>query len=221
MTDSFRLGEDGIYRCDAFQEYIWQSHGFGTRLGNPRADVTLRQIHSAAVCNARGLADRACQGDGLATAEVSLTIGVRTADCVPILLLDTKRRAMAAVHAGWRGTAAGIVQRAIRSMTDWFETDPTHVYAAIGPCIRECCYEVGMEVAREFTGLFPEWPPVTGKRHLNLVEANRRQLRAAGVRPGHISDSGLCTFCLPEYFFSFRREPANAGRMLSAICRLA
>lgn len=221
MRDSFRLGEDGIYRCDAFQEFIWQSHGFGTRLGNPRADVTLRQIHSAHVLNAQGLADRACQGDGLATAAVLSTIGVRTADCVPILLLDTRRRAVAAVHAGWRGTAAGIGQRAVASMSDWFETDPADVYAAIGPCIRECCYEVGMEVASEFTELFPEWSPVTGKRHLNLAEANRRQLQASGIPPGHISDSGLCTFCLPEYFFSFRREPANAGRMLSVICRLA
>jgi polyphenol oxidase len=221
VTDSFRLGEDGFYRCDAFQEFIWQSHGFGTRLGNPPADVTLRQIHSADVFNAHGLTDRVCQGDGLATEAVSRTIGVRTADCIPILLLDSKRRAVAAVHAGWRGTAAGIGQRAVASMRDWFETDPGDVYAAIGPCIRECCYEVGLEVAREFTGLFPEWPPLTGKRHLNLVEANRRQLRAAGIAVDHISDSGLCTFCLPEYFFSFRREPTNAGRMLSAICRLA
>jgi hypothetical protein len=128
---------------------------------------------------------------------------------------------VAAVHAGWRGTAAGIVRRAAARMTDWFETDPADLYAAIGPCIRECCYEVGLEVASEFTEVFPEWPPLAGKRHLNLVEANRRQLQAAGVLAGHISDSGLCTFCLPEYFFSFRREPANAGRMLSAICRLA
>jgi hypothetical protein len=80
---------------------------------------------------------------------------------------------------------------------------------------------VGVEVAREFTKLFPEWPPLTSKRHLNLVEANRRQLKVAGIPASQISDSGLCTFCLPEYFFSFRREPANAGRMLSAICRLA
>jgi YfiH family protein len=221
VTDSFRLGEDGVYRCDAFQEFIWQSHGFGTRLGNPHADVTLRQIHSADVFNAHGLTDRVCQGDGLVTDAVSHAIGVRTADCVPILLLDSKRRAVAAVHAGWRGTAAGIGRRAVASMSDWFGTDPADVYAAIGPCIRECCYEVGLEVAREFTTVFPEWPPLRGKRHLNLVEANHRQLRAAGITADHLSDSGLCTFCLPEYFFSFRREPANAGRMLSAICRLA
>ena len=221
MKDSFRLGEDGIYRCDAFQEFVWQSHGFGTRLGNPHADVTLRQIHSSDVCNARGLGDRACQGDALTTGEVSQAIGVRTADCVPILLLDARRRAAAAVHAGWRGTAAGISQRALASMREWFESEPGDVYAAIGPCIRVCCYEVGIEVASAFAPLFPEWPAVSGKRHVDLPEANRRQLQAAGVAESHISDSGLCTACLSEQFFSFRREPANPGRMVSAICRLA
>lgn len=221
MKDSFRLGEDGIYRCDAFQEFVWQSHGFGTRLGNPQADVTLRQIHSADVCNARGLGDRACQGDALATSELSRAIGVRTADCVPILLLDARRRAVAAVHAGWRGTAAGISQRALANMREWFESEPGDVYAAIGPCIRVCCYEVGIEVASAFASLFPEWMAVSGKRHVDLPEANRRQLRAAGMAESQISDSGLCTACLSEQFFSFRREPSNPGRMVSAICRLA
>jgi purine-nucleoside/S-methyl-5'-thioadenosine phosphorylase / adenosine deaminase len=221
VTDSFRLGEDGIYRCDAFQEYVWQSHGFGTRLGNPRVNVTLRQIHSSEIQDAKGLADRAGQGDGLATNEISLAIGVRTADCVPILLLDTGRRAVAAVHAGWRGTAAAISQHAVARMGEWFKTEPGDVYAAIGPSIRACCYEVGMEVASAFTQLFPEWPAVAGKRHLDLAEANRRQLQTAGIPAAHISDCGLCTSCLPEQFFSFRREPFNPGRMLSAICRLA
>jgi YfiH family protein len=221
VTDSFRLGEDGIYRSDAFQEFIWQSHGFGTRLASPRTDVTLRQIHSSEIHNAHGLANRACQGDGLVSGEVPLAIGVRTADCVPILLLDTRRRAVAAVHAGWRGTAAAICQRAVASMSDWFGAAPADVYAAIGPSIRACCYEVGVEVASAFTQFFPEWPAVTGKRHLDLVEANRRQLCAAGLTANHIFDSGLCTVCVAEQFFSFRREPANPGRMVSAICRLA
>ncbi len=221
MKDSFRLGEDGIYRCDAFQEFVWQSHGFGTRIANPHAEVTLRQVHSSDVRNARGLGNRECQGDGLATSEVSQAIGVRTADCVPILLLDTRRRVVAAVHAGWRGTAAGISQRALTSMHEWFESEPGDVYAAIGPCIRVCCYEVGIEVASAFAPQFPEWLAVTGKHHLDLPEANRRQLQAVGVAESHISDSGLCTACLSEQFFSFRREPSNPGRMVSAICRLA
>jgi YfiH family protein len=223
VSDSFRLGEDGIYRCDAFQqEFIWQTHGFGTRLGNPAADVTLRQIHSDRVCNAHGLHAREREGDALITDEPGRSVGVRTADCVPILLLDAKRRAVAAIHAGWRGTASQIVKRTVEKMAEEFGTLPADVRAALGPCIRECCYQVGWEVASQFAPLFPEWKDARGeKRHLNLPEANRRHLQAAGVRADCIFDCGLCTACSPEHFFSFRREPNNPGRMMSSIALLS
>jgi len=217
---SFLLGEDGIYRCGEFQHFLWQSHGFGTRMASPAVDVTVRQVHSAQVWNAHPLADRQCEGDALVTDDVNRRIGVRTADCVPILLLDTGKRAVAAVHAGWRGTVAGIVARAIEKMQSDFGSQPADIRAALGPCIRECCYEVGPEVAAQFRSLFPEWPAVTGKQHVDLVEANRRNLSAAGVPAAQIFDSGLCTACVAEHFFSYRREPQNPGRMLSAICRL-
>ncbi len=217
---SFLLGADGIYRCAEFQRFLWQSHGFGTRMANPVADVTLRQIHSDRVWNAHALTDRQHEGDALVTDDVGRRIGVRTADCLPILLLDTGRRAVAAIHAGWRGTAAAIVARAIEKMQLDFGSRPADIYAAFGPCIGECCYEVGPEVASHFSTLFPEWPAVTGKRHLDLPEANRRHLAAAGVPARQIFDSALCTFCLPEHFFSYRREPQTPDRMLSAITRL-
>ncbi len=216
----FLLDADHVYRCACFQRFPWQSHGFGTRIANPPADVTLRQIHSEQVWNALGLTDRQCEGDALITDEIGRRVGVRTADCVPILLLDTGQRAVAAVHAGWRGTVAGIVARAIEKMQRDFHSQPKDIFAAFGPCIRECCYEVGPEVASRFSPLFPEWPPVTGKRHLDLPEANRRYLLAAGVPASQVFDSGLCTVCLPEHFFSYRREPQNPGRMLSTIARL-
>ncbi len=120
MGDSFRLGTDGIYRCDAFQEFVWQQHGFGTRLGNPTADVTLKQIHSNVVLNAHGLKDREREGDALVTDEIGKSIGIRTADCVPILLLDCRNRAVAAVHAGWRGTADEVSKHALSKMGDDF-----------------------------------------------------------------------------------------------------
>jgi len=217
---SFLLGEDGIYRCAELQHFLWQSHGFGTRIANPPIDVTLRQIHSDQVWNAHPLADRQCEGDALITDDIGRCIGVRTADCVPILLLDARRRAVAAVHAGWRGTASAIVARAIEKMRSDFGSLPAGIHAAFGPCIRECCYEVGPEVAAQFTALFPEWPPVMGKQHLDLPEANRRNLVAVGVPGGQIFDSGLCTTCVAEHFFSYRREPQNPGRMVSAIRRL-
>jgi YfiH family protein len=217
---SFLLGADGIYRCSAFQHFVWQSHGFGTRMANLEVDLTLRQIHSDQVWNAHPLADRQCEGDALVTDDIGRRIGVRTADCVPVLLLDAGRRAVAAIHAGWRGTAAGIVARAVEKMQLDFGSRPADIHVALGPCIQECCYEVGPEVAASFNTLFPEWSIGGGKRHLDLPEANRRHLTTAGIPAHQIFDSGLCTFCLAEHFFSYRREPQNPGRMISVICRL-
>ena len=157
MDDTFHLGEDGIYRCQAFQRFIWQSHGFGTRHHNPAASVTLRQVHSDIVVNAHGLKDRDQDGDALVTNDLDLSIGVRSADCVPILLLDTEQRAVGAVHAGWRGTAAQVVKRAIHKMASDFGSKPGDILAAIGPCVRACCYDVGREVQEQFEEIFPEW----------------------------------------------------------------
>jgi YfiH family protein len=221
VNSSFRLGRDGIYRCDAFQEFVWQRHGFGTRQASPRADITLRQIHSDRVVNARALRNREAEGDALITDEIGKSIGVRTADCVPILLLDCRTRAIAVVHAGWRGTAANLVERTLASMRHGFGSSPADIYAAIGPCIRDCCYQVGSDVGAQFTPLFPEWEPATAKRKLDLPEANRRQMQAAGVRGDHIFDCGLCTTCQTAQFFSYRREPENPGRLVASIARLS
>jgi YfiH family protein len=221
VSGSFRLGIDGIYRCDALQEFVWQTHGFGTRQANPPADITLRQVHSDRVLNAHALHDREANGDALITDDVGRSVGVRTADCVAILLLDSRRRGVAAVHAGWRGTAARIIERTVESMHSDFGCVPTDIYAAIGPCIRGCCYEVGAQVEAQFTSLFPEWEPITGKRKVDLPSANRRQMSAAGVNPEHIFDCGLCTTCQSAQFFSYRREPENPGRMLASISRLS
>jgi YfiH family protein len=207
----FALGSDQIYRCSAFDQFGWQKHGFGTRAANPLADVTLRQIHSDVVVNAHGLADRQMEGDALVTADVNLRIGVRTADCVPLLLLDSKRKAVAAVHAGWRGTVAEVVRGALRKMAVDFGTEPRAVSVAIGPCIRVCCYEVGAEVAARFPSA------AICQRNVDLPEANKILLLAAGVRAENIFDSGFCTACQVDQFFSYRREPLNPGRLLSVI----
>jgi polyphenol oxidase len=221
MSSSFRLGPDGIYRCDAFQRFVWQEHGFGTRAGNPPVDVTLRQIHSDRVVNANGLPDRAQEGDALISDEPGKAIGIRSADCVPILLLDPKNRAVAAVHAGWRGTAAEIVARTIEGMQRAFKTQPSEIYAALGPCISSCCYEVKEDVAAHFAALFPEWGDEHhALRKLDLVEGNRRQMVAAGVPAEQLFDLGLCTACHTSQFFSYRREPQNPGRMVASISRL-
>ena len=224
MDASFHLSDDGLYRCQAFQQFIWQAHGFGTRRSKQPASITLRQIHSDLVFNAHGLKDREREGDALVTNEAGLQIGVRTADCVPILLLDTRQRAVAAIHAGWRGTVAEITRCAIHKLAAEFGSQPADILAAIGPCIRECCYEVGPEVVSEFENIFPEWTNQAlkpgGKRNLNLPEANSRQMRAAGIPSDQIFDSCLCTSCQLETFYSFRREPQEAGRLTSSIMRI-
>ena len=220
MSNPFRLGADGIYRCDAFEEFAWQRHGFGTRSGSPGADITLRQVHSNYVFNAHNLSDREREGDALITNETGKSIGIRTADCVPILLLDSRNRAVGAVHAGWRGTAAETVRCAIEKMKADFDSAPADIYAAIGPCIRDCCYEVGAEVAQQFAPYFPEWEPVVSPRTIDLAEANRRQMERIGLKPDHIFDCKLCTACESRQFFSYRREPKNPGRMIAAIERL-
>src|SRR6185436_2925893 len=129
----------------------WLRHGFGTRLATIAQEemASLRQIHSAIVVPA-GRAGVAGEGDALVTAVAGLPVSVRTADCYPILLADLNNQAVAAVHAGWRGTAAQIVIAALRAMEECFGTQSADVIAAVGPGIGLCCYEVGVDVARQF-----------------------------------------------------------------------
>jgi polyphenol oxidase len=216
-----------VLQCAAFLEFDWLDHAFNTRhtadwLAGHTA-LTLRQIHSNLVFRSDGLTDRQCEGDALISNQIGRRIGVRTADCVPILIADTRTRSVAAVHAGWRGTASRVARAAVERMKTEFGSQPEDLHAAMGPAIRECCYEVGAEVVRELALLFPEWPPAekAGKRHVDLVGANRRILVEAGVSPSRIYDCGRCTHCEPESFFSYRREPANPGRMTSSIVLLA
>jgi polyphenol oxidase len=217
----FERGADGIYRCRTFDQFSWQRHGFGTRSANPPVHVTLRQIHSEIVRNAHGLEDREAEGDALVTDEIGRAIGVRTADCVPILLLDRRKRAVSAVHAGWRGTAARIIAAAIEKLHNEFGSKPGDILAAIGPCIRQCCYQVGAEVGQRFAENYRTQSSQGGKWQLDLAGANRAQMIDAGVSPECIFDLGACTVCHAGEFFSFRREPDDPGRMTSSIERLA
>ncbi|MCX6622651.1 MAG: polyphenol oxidase family protein, partial [Acidobacteria bacterium] len=141
-------------------------------------------------------------------------VAIRTADCVPILLVDPEHRAVGAIHAGWRGTVADVAGAAISAMTSAFGTEVRHVWAAIGPAIGRCCFEVGPEVAMQFQQLFPERMDLSEKTKLDLVAGNYRRLVAAGVPAAQISSAPPCTFCTPGQFHSWRREQ-SAGRMVS------
>jgi YfiH family protein len=202
-----------VYRARPLERLAWLTHGFGTRHSPDFARdgkvATLHQIHSDICVAARGRTGILGDGDALLEDTPGHLVAVKTADCLPILLVDEENRAVAAVHAGWRGTASGIVRRALIKMHEEFGTQPAQVHAAIGPGIGRCCYEVGPEVAAQFGE--------TGQCHIDLLEANRGQLIAAGVAAPQIYAAGLCTMCGVADFHSYRRDREQAGRMLSAV----
>lgn len=197
-------------------ELSWLRHGFGGRDSvYPEKITTVRQIHSCVVVEVEGTGgDRIAEGDGLVTGQPGMLVGVRTADCVPVLLADPVNRVVSAVHAGWRGTATGIVPEAVERMKSRFGTRPEDVVAAIGPSIGGCCYEVGPVVARQFGTWVPKMEQVDRPTLLDLKTVNHLQLASLGVSNVYVSQN--CTFC-SSGFFSFRREKEQAGRMISYI----
>ncbi len=211
--------------------------------------VTLRQIHSSIVLNV-GKADvgdeASNKGDGMMTDEPGILLGIQTADCIPVLIADRKKRAVAAFHAGWRGTLKRIVERGVGRMRFEFGSHPEDLVAAIGPGIGACCYAVGEEVRMEFESQFSYAPelffevfdsdPVKEKYpmlfltarapghsnigpslHLDLMEANRRQLLDAGLSAENIFVQGDCTSCRTDRYFSHRADHGFTGRSLSVI----
>jgi polyphenol oxidase len=190
--------------------------------------VEAQQIHGAqtAVVGPRD-AGRIIPGvDALLTDSPDVWVAVHTADCVAVLLLDPARPAVAAVHAGWRGVAAGVIPSAVAGLREAFGTDPARCVAALGPAIGPCCYEVDGPVAGAMEGA-PWWPNASepgapGKWYLDLREAIRAQLIAAGVPPRHVDAIPGCTRCQPDLYFSYRRERAT-GRMAAcvALCERA
>lgn len=189
----------------------WLEHGFGTRQA-PRSQegmASLKQIHSSLSLVADRREGCVGEGDALLTRETGVTVSVRTADCFPVLLADVQRKAVAAVHAGWRGTADRVVIKTLERMQAEFGSQAQDVIAVIGPGIGACCYQIGEEVARRFD-------KVSAGR-LDLAEENRLQLASHGVAAERTGIIGACTFCDAAHFFSWRRDRENAGRMISYI----
>jgi hypothetical protein len=212
-----------------------------------RTLITLKQIHSGLTRRvSQADADSTLRADGLMTDDPGVMLGIQTADCVPVLVRDRRTHAVAAFHAGWRGTLKRIVEGGIGKMRLEFGSRPEELEAGIGPAIGACCYAVGEEVRSEFLSQFSYAPelfseiydsdPVKEKYpllfltarapghsnigpnlHLNLIEANRRQLLDAGLRAESIATAYRCTNCEPEIFFSYRAEHGFCGRMMSVI----
>jgi YfiH family protein len=176
-----------------------------------------RQVHGTRVLAAA--AGERPEADGLVTGMPGRLVGVVTADCVPVLLVSRGSRLAAAVHAGWRGAAAGVLEMAVREMVAR-GSEPGHVEAAIGPSVGACCYEVGAEVRDAFVARTGDatavaWTgPAGGKYHVDLRRAAALLLEAAGV--GSATVLGPCTACTPAYC-SYRREGSGVGRQLSFV----
>jgi hypothetical protein len=179
----------------------------------------MHQVHGNEV---RILEDGVSRCDGLLTNEARTGVFVQSADCVPLLLWNPKKKAAAAVHAGWRGTLAEIAGRAVGKLEEVYGATGGEIHVAIGPAIGVCCYEVGDEVIAAFAGSGRDLerisrPGSRGRRHLDLVEENRAQLISSGVSAERIYDSGVCTFCENERFYSFRKEGSGVGRIFGII----
>lgn len=203
--------------------------------------VTVRQVHSNTIHRIRASdafagaletpeGKAVLEGDGLLTNEAGVLVAAGTADCVPVLLVDPMRRAVGAFHAGWRGTAARIVERGVERMHAEFGSDPKDLLAAIGPSIGACCYTVGQDVRERFAEAFPYSEALfrvdsekgASRLKIDLWEANRRQLLDAGFASGNITLIGECTACTFEApgqprYFSHRAQAGRTGRMLNVI----
>jgi YfiH family protein len=207
--------------------------------------VSLRQIHSDLIHQVDRVPEQPLAGDGMVTDTPGLVLAVQTADCLPIILADRKRRAVGVFHAGWRGTVKRIAEKGVGEMRKHFNSDPRNLVAAIGPGVQGCCYGVGEEVRTRFEGQFsyanrlfrevkesdpvrekypllfltaraPGHGELPAKLFLDLVEANRRQLLDAGVLAKNIDAEAPCTACHPELLFSFRAEKGVTGRLMGA-----
>lgn len=209
-------------------------HGFETRAGRlpeagPRQIARLRQVHGNQVHvldegtdlrpYLRDAVEERPPGDALVTALPGLAVAVATADCAPILIADPQRRLVGAVHAGWRGVAAGVIEATLAAMRDRFGCDAGDCVAAVGPCVGAARYEVGAEVRDAFAGrglsdsLFEPTRP--GHWRCDLGGAVRQQLRLVGVPT--VDMLNRCTASEPQEFHSWRRDGAAAGRMLAGI----
>ena len=208
--------------------------------------ITLRQIHSDLIHVLRSATPGPLAGDGMVTNVPGIALGILVADCFPVLLVDRRNKAVGAFHCGWRPTVKRMVEKGLGVMRYEYGTRPEDVYAAIGPGIQNCCYEVGAELREQFESQFAygselfhavqESDPVREKYpllfmnmrapghgdlciklHLDLREANRRQLMALGVPEKNISALKHCTACNTRNFFSHRAEKGRTGRMMAVI----
>jgi polyphenol oxidase len=176
----------------------------------------LRQVHGCRVVEPPW--SEPPEADASIAHQAGELLAIETADCLPILVVDPVNRRVAAAHAGWRGTAAQVAQAAVAALVDG-GSNPADLLAALGPAIGPCCYEVGRDVEDAFGSAGAKFflPGSSNRKHLDVVAANRAQLLEAGLVSTNIDALDLCTKCREDLFFSYRRDGANAGRMISVV----
>jgi YfiH family protein len=189
--------------------------------------VTVKQVHGSDILvinepNEDYSHFLGLEGDAIITNQPGVMIGVCVADCTPILLLDPEKQVIAAVHAGWQGTAARLAAKAVAGMESLFGSDPRKLQAFVGPSIGKCCYEVDEPVRQAFTQGGISWESCTdqsgeGKWRLDLPAANRDLLLGAGLQAARIQVSDMCVCCHYELFFSYRRDGGETGRQMGFI----
>lgn len=210
----------GRQLCDPVLEAIGVRHGFAERGAQVPADTRFpRQVHGIGVVRGEALPAGAptCEGDAIVSATPGLAVGIVTADCVPILVAAADGSSVAAIHAGWRGLAAGVIEAGIGALRRPAGT----LSAAVGPAARGCCYEVDEPVATALAARYPTLlegvlvPGRPGRHQLDLPALAARVLAQIGLDPGRIGDANrLCTICTPgPRFESYRRDGAAAGRL--------
>lgn len=234
----------GFTAWDNRKNVLENRRRFQSALGAPTSElVALKQFHSDLVRQFDANPVEPVHADAAVTNRPGLLLTIQTADCVPILLVDPKKRAVAAIHAGWRGTLRRIAAKAVGHMRMHFGSKPEDLLAAIGPAIGACCYEVGTEIAADFLSQFSDAPdffdefrtgdepnpiqwlnqmppghqPPPKNVLLDLHKANSSQLRAAGLSAKNIFASDLCTACRPDLLFSYRKQGAQSARQMAAI----
>jgi len=200
----------------------------GGRIGiDPEKIVTCRQVHGDHIHVTEAVPDSAPRADAIVTPRPNIFPAIKTADCVPILILDPIRKIAAAVHAGWRGTVLRISRKTVKLMQDRFGSDPSDLLVGMAPGIGPCCYEVDDAVLTPFRKTFRDAGRFISihnsnrnskvSDHLDLAAANRFELTEMGVPEKNIYATDLCTACHKDLFFSHRRDGAKSGRHIAVV----
>lgn len=226
-SNEFTLGH---FSSDHRAQILSNRQRFQVAVGAPQATlVTAKQIHSAEVRSIENHEDAQSEpqpGDALTANLPDILLGIQTADCMPIVIVDERTHAFAGVHAGWRGTFQEIVARTVERMQQMYDSRPANLHAALGPAICAENFEVGPEVLAQFRGKFRYADDLisneqsNGQGHIDLNRCNTRQLIDVGVRAENIYDSALCTVTRNDLFFSYRKERGHeryVGRLMCVV----